>query len=448
MMSRTYYIQIILRVIAIVTFALLFAFLWKEEKRYFAIICLVLILIQAILMVKFLNTTNKKIAYFFQSVDNDDFTIRFSEENGPDSLKELNKSLNKVKKLIRNTRVRNKEQESYYQELLKQVKIGILTLNKKGHILFANSAAKRLLNVPKLNHLNQLERVNKKLFKLLATFGTFERDSFQLTNERETRSLIIKVTTTVLNDETLNLITIQDINNELSEKETDSWMKLIRVMTHEIMNTITPLSSISESLLNYYKNEEGEIATDQISEDHIKNTVKGLEIIKNQGTSLVDFVHSYRSMLNLPVPDRKLINVKKLIDETKVLISQEKELETITFNTKHLSGDFEIFADKKQISQTLINLINNAVQSLQGKKDAVIELVSGIDANGKFIKVKDNGVGILSDMLEQIFVPFFTTKSDGSGIGLSLSRQIMRMHNGNLTVNSIPNEKTCFTLIF
>lgn len=449
MISKAYYIEILIRVIMIVAFALLFAYLWNGGQMYLTIICFLLILLQGFLLVRFLNTTNRKIAYFFESISNDDFTISFLEEKGPNSLKELHRSLNKVKNLIKETQIRNKEQESYYQEILKQVKIGILTMNRKGHILFVNPTAKRLLNMPQLNHLNQLERVDEKLFNLLSTLEPFERKLFQLTNERETRSLVLKTTTTILNDEKLNLITIQDINNELSEKETDSWMKLIRVLTHEIMNSITPISSISDSILKYYKSKNGEIEADLISDFHIKNTIKGLEIIKEQGNSLVDFVNSYRSMLSIPVPDKKLVSVQKLIDEIKVLTSQEKESKAITFNTKHLSGDFDIFADKKQISQTLINLIKNAIQSIEGKEDGgVVELISGIDDNGKFIKVKDNGVGIPSDMLEQIFVPFFTTKLNGSGIGLSLSRQIMQMHNGNLTVNSIPNKGTSFTLIF
>jgi len=314
--------------------------------------------------------------------------------------------------------------------------------------LFVNPTAKRLLNTPQLNHLNQLKRVDEKLFNLLSTLEPFERKLFQLTNERETKSLVVKTTTTLLNEERLNLITIQDINSELSEKETDSWMKLIRVLTHEIMNAIAPLSSISDSILNYYKNNNKEIPFNQITELHIKKTIKGLEIIKEQGDSLVDFVHSYRDILNLPIPDKRPVNVPQLIDEIKVLTSQEKESKAIVFNIKHLSGDFDIFADKKQISQTLINLIKNAIQSLEGKEGPVIEIISGIENGDKFIKVNDNGTGIPVDLLEQIFVPFFTTKSNGSGIGLSLSRQIMQMHSGNLTVNSIPDKGSSFTLKF
>ncbi|WP_298510464.1 ATP-binding protein [uncultured Kordia sp.] len=449
MAIKTYYIQILIRIVIITGIAILLAFLFNKGQYYLSGLCFLFIGIQVVFFVRYLNKTNHKIAYFFESIENEDFTIRFPEDSGPNSLRELHKSLNKVRNFIQETQVRNREQENYYQEILKQVKIGVLTINDKGHILFANPTAKRLFNTSQLNHINQLKKVDKKLSDHLSKLQPFERQLFQITNERETISLVVKAKKVVLNAQMLNLVTIQDINNELNEKETDSWMKLIRVLTHEIMNTITPLSSISESILNYYKTDEGWIAADQINEKQVKNTIRGLEIINNQGNRLIDFVHSYRSLLSIPEPDKKIINIQDFLEEVKTLVSQEKGFDQISFKVRHLSGDFEIFADEKQITQTLINLLKNAMQSSRGKEDSSIELISGInEVNRKFIKVKDNGIGIPSELMEQIFVPFFTTKTDGSGIGLSLSRQILQMHNGSLTVTSVPNKETSFTLLF
>lgn len=449
MASKNYYFQLILRVGFITVLAFLFAFTWLKDHIYYAIASLVFLIAQVIFLVKYLNQINIKIAYFFESLKNEDFTFRFPEETNPKSLKQLHKSLNEVNNLIRETQIKNRAQENYYQEILKQAKIGILTLNAKGHILFSNPTAKRLFNCSQLNHIRQLEKVDKKLFNLLTELNPFERKLFQLTNERETVQLLIKSTEVVLNNEILKLVTIQDINNELDEKETDSWMKLIRVLTHEIMNTIAPISSISESILSYYKNESGIIPVSQIDENHIKNTVKGLEVIKNQGNDLMSFVQSYRSVLNIPIPDKKIIDVNKLLEKVKILAIQEPDFDTVSFQIKNTSESLKIFADEKQITQVLINLSKNAIQSLHKREGGVIELISGITTNNeKYIMVKDNGSGISKELIDQIFVPFFTTKPNGSGIGLSLSKQIMQIHGGRLKVHSVPFVETSFSLVF
>ena len=449
MASKNYYFQLIIRIVFITIMAFVFAFSWMNKHVYLLIISAVLLITQVVFLIKYFNQTNLKIAYFFESLKNEDFTIRFPEETNPKSLGQLHKSLNKVNHLIRDTQIKNKAQENYYQEILKQAKIGILTLNDKGHILFSNPTVKRLFNCDQLNHIRQLEKVDKKLFNLLSDLKPFERKLFQLTNERETTQLVIKSTEVILNEEVLKLITIQDINNELDEKETDSWMKLIRVLTHEIMNTIAPISSISESILNYYKNENGMLPVSEIDEEHIKNTVKGLEVIKNQGNDLMSFVQSYRSVLNIPVPEKKIINVQKLLEKVKLLASQEKGFDTISIHIKNDSTDFEIFADEKQITLVLINILKNAIQSLQKREDGRIEIVSGTTSEmQKYIMVKDNGPGISQELINQIFVPFFTTKTYGSGIGLSLSKQIMQIHDGTLRVHSVPDVETSFSLVF
>ena len=449
MASKNYYFQLILRVCIITIIAFLFAFTWLNSNIYIALGSLIILIVQVVGLIKYLNQTNVKIAYFFESLKNEDFTLRFPEETNSKSLKQLHKSLNKVNNLIRDTQIKNRAQENYYQEILKQAKIGILTINNKGHILFSNPTVKRLFNSSQLNHIRQFEKVDKKLFHLISELKPFERKLFQFTNERETIQLLIKSTEVVLNEDKLKLITIQDINNELDEKETDSWMKLIRVLTHEIMNTIAPISSISESILSYYKNENKILTANEINESHIKNTVKGLEVIKNQGNDLMSFVQSYRSVLNIPIPDKKIIDVVKLLDKVKILAMQEPGFDTISFKVKNTSESLNIFADEKQITQVLINLSKNAIQSLNKKNDGIIELISGVTSNKeKYIMVKDNGAGISQELIGQIFVPFFTTKPNGSGIGLSLSKQVMQIHGGRLKVHSVPFVETSFMLIF
>ncbi len=425
------------------------AFTFFEGSYFFSALFLLVLAIQTGLIIKYLNYNNRKIAFFFNAIKNEDFTLRFSEKENVSSFNELNQSLNTLNATIQKIHLKNQSQEHYYREILKQAEIGILTFNNKGHIIFANPRIEKLLNYTPLNHIKQLAQVDKKLYKLFTNIKPFERKLYQLSNERETIELAIKSNEIVLNKEVLNLITIQDIHNELDKKETDSWIKLIRVLTHEIMNSVTPITSISESILNYYKNEDGILTAGQIDEDKINNTAKGLEVIKNQGNDLMSFVQSYRSFLNVPMPDKELISVNALLEKIKLLISQEIGFDVIVLELITPKENLEIYADEKLITQVLFNVSKNAIQALKDKKEAHLQLISGVSEKGKkYITVKDNGPGIQPEIMNQIFVPFYTTKNDGTGIGLSLSKQIMHLHGGSLTVHSIPNKETLFTLTF
>ncbi len=345
--------------------------------------------------------------------------------------------------------LQNQAQEQYYQEIIKQAEIGMFTFNDNGHILFANPKVEKLLNYTPLNHIKQLAQVDTALYEMFKNIEPFERRLFQLTNERETIQLSIKSNEILLNKQKLNLITIQDINTELDKQETDSWIKLIRVLTHEIMNSVTPITSISESILRYFKDDKGIIQAEHIDKTKIYNAAKGLEVIKNQGNDLMSFVQSYRSFLNVPNPDKALIKVAPLLEKVKVLTSQEKGFDSISFELILNAEDLEIYADEKLITQVLLNLSKNAIQALKDTDNAQLKFISGVNEKGKsYIIVKDNGPGIPTEIMNQIFVPFYTTKNEGTGIGLSLSKQIMHLHGGTLTVFSAPDQETSFTLLF
>jgi len=398
-------------------------------------------------LIRYVNHTNRKIAYFFDAIQNEDFTLRFPEKLSVKSLEELNHSLNMLNIMIQEIHIKKQIQEQYYQEIIRHADIGILTYNKKGHILIANPKIEELLTYTPLNHIKQLTQVEPKLFQLFSGMQPFERELVQLTNEREKKQISLKSTAIALNNEDLFLVVAQDIHMELDEKETDSWVRLIRVLAHEIMNTITPITSISESILKYFKTRDGLLPEDQLNAEHIRNTVKGLEVIKEQGVDLMAFVQSYRSILNLPAPDKSLVPARKLLDRIKVLMDQENEANIIAFETMTSPEDLELFIDEKQISQVLINLCKNARQSLTDQENGKIKITAGSTSQGnKFIEVRDNGPGIPPEHIDEIFVPFFTTKGAGTGIGLSLSKQIMHLHGGNIRVTS--NGNTVFTLNF
>ena len=455
MVSRYIYLQLIFRIVMLSASALATGFFFFRAQYILAGLAFALLIMLTVSLIRYVNHTNRKIAYFFDAIKNEDFTLRFPERLSVKSLEELNHSLNMLNAMIQDIHLKKQAQEQYYQEILKHADIGILTINPKGHILYANPTVQRLLNYSPLNHIKQFNQVDKKLYRLFEELQPFESRIFQMENEREKTQLALKSTAIQIDDQSLLLVVVQDIHKELDEKETDSWVKLIRVLTHEIMNTITPITSISESILKYFKETDGK-STIELSEDYIQNTVKGLEVIKEQGGDLMEFVQSYRSFLSLPKPDKALVPAQRLLDKVMVLMHQENQNNDIEFEIRVDPKDLELFLDEKQISQILINLVKNALQSLSGQEEAMpvdsqgrISIIAGISKKGKkYIQISDNGPGIHPDVIDEIFVPFFTTKNTGTGIGLSLSKQIMHLHGGTIRVHSIPFQETSFILVF
>ncbi|SMG29729.1 sensor histidine kinase [Arenibacter troitsensis] len=449
MVSKNFYFQTIARVVFITATSLILAFLLIRENYVYSALTLIVLIFQAYYLIRYVNETNRKIAYFFDAIKNEDFTLRFPEKLTLKSLKELNHSLNMLNEMIQKIHLKNQTQERFYQEILKQADIGILTINEKGHILFANPRLEHMFTYTPLNHIKQLSQIDENLYRVFSELKPFERRMFQLTNEREKIDLAIKSSSFHLDGKELLLVVIQDIHQELDEKETESWTKLIRVLTHEIMNSITPITSISDSILKYYHNENS--TPDDSSENHqrFNNTIKGLEVIKDQGENLMSFVQSYRSFLNVPVPDKKIVSAQSLLEKVKLLVSQNPEFSNTSIELQIQTPSLELFIDEKQITQVLINLCKNALQSLSNQESSAIKLNAGINSAGeKYIEVEDNGPGIPHELINEIFVPFFTTKNTGTGVGLSLSKQILKMHGGNLKVNSVPNKNTTFTLLF
>ncbi len=447
MVSRNIYLQLILRIIFITSTAIAMAFFFINTEYIASLFFLLFLVIQTVLVIQYINQTNRKIAYFFDAIKNEDFTLRFPEKLSLKSLEELNHSLNMLNAMIQDIHLKKQAQEQYYQEILRQADMGVFTINHKGHILYANPTVQNLLNYWPLNHVKQLAQVDQELYNLFVKLEPFENTVFELSNERGKRLLALKCTSINIENDSLLLVIVHDIHKELDEKETDSWVKLIRVLTHEIMNTITPITSISESILKYFRKRDSLIPITAFEDREIKNTVKGLEVIKEQGKDLMSFVQSYRKFLSIPEPDKEIIPANKLLDKIRLLLDSEGEYSTLKIETNVDPIDLELFIDEKQITQVLLNLGKNAKQSLDNQENGLIKFTAGLNKKGeKIIQVWDNGPGISPELIDEIFVPFFTTKNTGTGIGLSLSKQIMRLHGGSIGV--VSRESTLFTLTF
>jgi nitrogen fixation/metabolism regulation signal transduction histidine kinase len=412
-------------------------------------ICVVLVVAMVISLVNYLNSTNRKISYFLDSVQNEDSTLSFPTDIGEKPIREIYQGLNKVNKQIQELKIESRQQEQYFQTLLEHVATGIVTFNAKGFVLHANTAAKKMLGVDVLTHINQLERVNRNLFQAIGNIQPFEQKLVSVVTERGSIQLSLKATSFKAKDKELILLSVQDIRNELDEKELDSWMKLIRVLMHEIMNSIAPITSLSESLCKFFTIDGRPALPEELTETTIGTTLRGLNVIKEQGNGLMLFVDSYRKLTRLPKPDKKTIRVDDLINRIKVLYNSLENSELVKLAITINPPEMEIFADENQISQVLINLTKNALQANEKNPEGKIRVSAGFNSDHHpEIRVIDNGPGIPDEILEQVFVPFFTTRENGSGIGLSLSRQIMRLHGGSLQVRSVPGKETVFSMIF
>ena len=450
MISRNHYFQLVVRVLLIVVLSLLagscIAFNGSITLVAFLLIAEIFVIFN---LINYLNTTNRKLSFFLESIENEDSTLLFNANEQNQPIRELYQSLNKVNKQIQQVKIESRQQEQYFQTLLEQVATGIITFDSKGFVLHANKATKKMLGINVLTHINQLERVSIPLYQTVRDIQPFDQKLVTVANEKVTIQLSLKATSFKAKESDLILLSLQDIRNELDEKELESWMKLIRVLMHEIMNSIAPITSISESLSNLYKVDGRLILPEEMKEATIQNTTKGLNVIREQGNGLMQFVESYRKLSGLPKPVKKLFRVEDLFNRIRILSASIGNNPAIDLIVKINRPDMELFADENLISQVLVNILKNAMQANEKNANAKIQLTAGINSVIQpEIRISDNGPGIAAEILDQIFVPFFTTRENGSGIGLSLSRQIMQLHGGSLQVYSIPGKETVFSLVF
>jgi two-component system, NtrC family, nitrogen regulation sensor histidine kinase NtrY len=450
MISRNLYLNIIFRVLIIVMLSILLGYLIIKDNSFrFILLCCFLIIILTVNLISYLNITNRKIRFFFDSVRNDDSNLSFPADSNNKTFSELHKSMNRVNKQIQNLKIENKNQEQFFQILLEHIATGIITFNEKGFIMHANSSARRLLSAGVLTHLRQIEQIDRKLFQTIKSIKPSERNLVAIETREGEIQLSIKAASFKTNENDLIILSIEDIKNELEEKELDSWLKLIRVLTHEIMNSITPITSLSESLSDIYFRDGHPVLPDEITDKKIATTLQGLNVIKEQGKGLRSFVESYRKLTRIPDPEREHFRVSDLLNRMAILYNTLDNSHTTEIMVSVKNDDLVLFADQNLISQVLLNLVKNALEANENNPGGLIMVVAEYDNNfHPQICVIDNGPGISEESLDKIFIPFFTTRQKGSGIGLSISKQIMRAHGGNLKVRSVPGHETVFCMSF
>lgn len=401
---------------------------------------------------KLFRRHTQKVLFLLDAIENNDVSIHFSEhEDIPDN-QLINQALNRVASILYNVKSETAQQEKYYELILDCISTGILVLNNTGSVYQKNNEALRLLGLDVFTHVNQLARIDTQLMNALTHCRPGDKLQTRLSNERGTVNLSIRVSHINIRHEHLRILALNDINNELDEKELDSWIRLIRVLTHEIMNSVTPITSLSDTLLSLIKGKE-EVNVDEISTDtEISGEIRnGLQTISSTGKGLLSFVENYRRFTRIPSPEPSLFYVKGFLSRMVELSRHQYPHVRIDFRLQVSPDNLILHADENLISQVLINLLKNAVQAIESMDNTTQKGIINLQAycnesEAVIIEVSNNGPAIPSEIAEHIFIPFFTTKEGGSGIGLSISRQIMRLSGGSLSLHL--SKETMFRLKF
>ena len=376
----------------------------------------------------------QKVAFMFDAIDNSDYAFRYATRGRSSNDKLVSESLNRITQILFQAKADAAQKEKYYELIMNCVNTGIIVLDDNGVIYQTNNEALRLLGLAVFTNVRQLARIDENLKTVIQNIQPGDKHQISFTNERGNVHLSIRVSEMTLQDKHVRILAINDINSELDDKEIDSWIRLTRVLTHEIMNSVTPITSLCDTLLS-------------MSEDKDEEISHGLQTISTTGKGLLSFVESYRQFTRIPAPEPSLFYVKAFIERMIELARHQNPCDTICFHTEISPADLILYADENLIAQVVINLLKNAIQAIGSQPDGRIELRAYCnDMEEIWIEIKNNGPEIPSEIAEHIFIPFFTTKENGSGIGLSISRQIMRLSGGSLTL--LREKETTFILKF
>ncbi|MFQ5769543.1 MAG: PAS domain-containing sensor histidine kinase [bacterium] len=433
------------------TIYLFFYLLFKPSITLYATIFIlgVIIIYQIYALIYYVEKTNRDLNRFLLTIKHEDFSQTFLGTGLGSSFDELKSAFNEIIRKFHRARAEKEEHFRYLQTVVQHVGIGLIAFQSDGKVELLNNAAKRLLKIPRLKNIYALEPISKPFVEKLLKLKSGQKTLVKLDINNELLQLAINATEFRMRDQNFTLVSLQNIQSELEEKELEAWQNLIRVLTHEIMNSVTPISSLAATINELLNSNENQIGNAEIRAEAKSDIHGAMQTIQKRSEGLLHFVDAYRNLTRVPTPNYQVFPILDLFKRVRQLMQVEMSQKAINFQMHVVPETLELTADSELIEQILINILKNAIQALDNQPNAKIDLTSRIDEGGRIIiQVSDNGPGIPEDVLEKIFIPFFTTKEHGTGIGLSLSRQIMRLHRGAMNVHSKPHEETVFTLRF
>jgi two-component system, NtrC family, nitrogen regulation sensor histidine kinase NtrY len=448
-MQRRFYFLVVMRIILLTATLFAFAFiLGKSDLLVNHFILASIIIAQVIELIRFVNHTNMDLIRLFNSLENSDFAVTFPSQFREKSFRELEQSVNRIIEVYKKVKIEKEAQFHLLQTIMNQVNIGILAI-QDDNILLINPASEKLLGLKGVRNWKLVNELSPEFFSVVERLGTGGRKLIEFKGLDYNRILSIEVLSTNLLEKKHRIIIVQDINNEIEQKEFEAWNKLIRILTHEIMNSVTPISSLTETTRTFLEDGDGKAKkVEQLSNEIISDILFSLKTIQKRSDGMLDFADTYRQFSRVPTPVLSIVNMKELVDGVGRLMHEELIKNNVQLNISIPPNLPNLSIDPNLIEQVIINLITNSIHALKAQPNPTIEIKAWIDTPRCIVEVHDNGIGIPEKELQNIFIPFYSTRKEGSGIGLSLSKQIMSLHGGTIKVKSIPNSGTVFYLSF
>jgi two-component system, NtrC family, nitrogen regulation sensor histidine kinase NtrY len=452
MIYNKLYLNIIFRVGFITITCLGLAFAAFEIRDWLLILNLGLILVlQVFLFIKSMNRTNADLESFFSSLENNDISMSLNIPKQYNSYRKLLIRINGFKEKLQSLRRENEKQLHYLKAVVENLGVGLILCDSSGKIEMVNEAGRKILFLPNLKDLTDLDVLNERISSSLLDLNSGQQKMFRLSIAGDSRPVAFRVNDYRAFDRTTRIISFQNIKNELDAQELEAWQKLFRVLTHEIMNSTVPITSSIDTIKEFLTNEHtGKTkALTEINQETILDILNGIEIIKERSVGLSAFVRNFRSLTLKPEISVKKLKLEELFSHVQFLLSDVIKSKHIDLVVNIIPRNLEMKADSRLIEQVILNLLYNAVDALDSIPQKQIRL-NGYrnQVNQLVIQIIDNGIGIPEELMDKVFIPFFTTKEKGSGIGLSISRQIMQLHGGIISAKSSPQIETCFELCF
>ncbi len=442
-------IFVLIRVIVLFLTVAAFVYLIFFDRKYVTtVVTGFLIFFEVFELFNYIESTNKKLKRFFDAIKYNDFNMGFTHDNKlGKTFKELNMAFKDVVDAILAER---KKREQFFQQLnvvVENIGTGIISIDESGKVTLINRAALGLLGLENLRKVEDLNTKSPALAKVLSKLeGSQHRETYK--NEKG-QELAIKETRYKLGNDSFRLLAFQDIKEELQAKELEAWQNLTKVLRHEIMNSIAPISSLTSTLSDILREDlVQENGVNQVDDESLEDLIEGLSTISGRSQGLIDFVNAYRDYTSLPTPDKQPMEVNAITQEAIFLLKRDFEENDVALTYSPAKISLNITLDQQLIQQVLINLIKNAREAVQSKPDGKVEVITTKKNANIIVRISDNGPGITDEAREKIFMPFFSTKNRGSGIGLSLSKQIMQMHGGEILLETELGKGSTFSLVF
>jgi PAS domain S-box-containing protein len=440
---------IIIRLIGLVVCSILAAYLFFVwDQVFWSAVLMAAVIGLAINTFLYFNLINKWIASFLLGIENEDTTLKIPEKTGNKAIDEIFGGLQRLNELFRKTKIEIGTQEKYYLSIINQSATGLFSVNEHGRIININPAAEKLTGLVAYHHINTLARIDNKLPEFILKEQNLQESASAIFENNKGQKLLFKLSEIITPKEVIKLVVVSDITKELDIREVDAWIKLARTLSHEIMNNIAPITTLSQVTLNFFVQGEQPVDPESIDQETVKKTIKGLRVIEERGTGLTKFVENYRKFTKLPDPDFKKADIAKLVGDVLLVCSGFDDYQKV--RVEHSLPDSIIATtDDDLLSQVLVNILKNAIENTaeaETVQDPLIKIKLSQETSRIKIDICNNGSPIPPELREQIFVPFFTTKENGTGIGLSLSKQIMLKLGGDIILRTNSRNFTCFTV--